>query len=50
MTGKTRTLLLILVFVAVSLGSFIWFIATWDPTREEPVVRAPMPETSDTTA
>ena len=32
-----RTLLAIAVFVAVMLGTFIWFVATWDPTREEPV-------------
>lgn len=39
MSGKTRTLLLIGGFVALSLGSFIWFIATWDPALEDPVVR-----------
>lgn len=37
MSGKTLTLLAILVFVAFSVGSFIWFIATWDKSREEPV-------------
>ena len=42
MTARTRTLLLILGFVAFSLGSFIWFIATWDPAKEEPVVQAPV--------
>ncbi|SEL18880.1 hypothetical protein SAMN05421666_2269 [Roseovarius nanhaiticus] len=29
MSGPQRTLLAILVFVALVLGSFIWFIATW---------------------
>ncbi|ARE83918.1 MULTISPECIES: hypothetical protein [Roseovarius] len=37
MSGKTLTLLAILAFVAFSVGSFIWFIATWDKSREEPV-------------
>ena len=50
MTGQTKTLLVIAAFVVVTLASFIWFIVTWDPAREEPVVRAPLPETSDTTA
>ena len=39
MTSKSRTLLLIAGFVALSLGSFVWFIVTWDPSKEEPVVR-----------
>ncbi len=29
-----------LFFLAVA-GSFIWFVATWDPEREKPVVHAP---------
>jgi hypothetical protein len=37
MSGKALTLLVILAFVAFSVGSFIWFIATWDKSREEPV-------------
>ncbi len=37
MSGPQRTLLIILAFVALILGSFIWFIATWDAEREEPV-------------
>ena len=32
-----RTLLAIFTFIALTLGSFIWFIATWDPSKEEPV-------------
>lgn len=39
MTPMQRTLLAILAFVALTLGSFIWFIATWDPAREEPVTQ-----------
>ena len=29
----------ILAFVAVTLGTFVWFIATWDPSKEAPVMR-----------
>ena len=39
MSGKSLTLLAILAFVALTLGSFIWFIVTWDKTAEEPVTR-----------
>ena len=38
MTPKTRTLLVILAFVAFTLGSFIWFILSWDAASQEPVV------------
>ena len=37
MSPMQRTLLMIAVFVALIVGSFIWFIATWDPAREQPV-------------
>ncbi|MGR3490736.1 MAG: hypothetical protein ACU0DW_01650 [Shimia sp.] len=30
-------LLLIIAFVALTLGSFIWFVVTWDRELEEPV-------------
>lgn len=43
MTPKARTLLLILAFVALTFGSFIWFIARWDPAREQPVVETTEP-------
>ena len=36
----TRTLLLIFAAIAFMLGSFIWFVATWDPAREDSVSRA----------
>ena len=39
MSPTQRTLLIILVFVALILGSFIWFIATWDPAQEQPESR-----------
>ena len=41
MSSKTLTLLAILAFVTFGVGSFIWFIATWDMTREEPVSTRP---------
>jgi len=34
---KRQIMLLIAVFVILTLGSFIWFIATWDPTLRAPV-------------
>ncbi|MEM6482322.1 MAG: hypothetical protein AAF922_16385 [Pseudomonadota bacterium] len=37
MTPKRRILFVIFAFVAFTLGSFIWFVATWDPSKEEPV-------------
>ncbi|MFX0542154.1 hypothetical protein ACEWPM_010535 [Roseovarius sp. S4756] len=38
MSGPQRTLLAILLFVALVLGSFIWFIATWgDDAAGRPV-------------
>lgn len=43
MSPTQRTLLIILVFVALILGSFIWFIATWDPSKEEPVAMPSAP-------
>ncbi len=33
----TRTLLLIFAFLALMIGTFIWFVATWDADAEEPV-------------
>ena len=32
-----NTLLLIFAFLALMIGSFIWFVATWDKSAEEPV-------------
>ena len=36
-----KTLLAILLFVLFGLGSFVWFVATWDPSKEEPVSALP---------
>lgn len=41
MSPKQRTLILILVFVTLIVGSFIWFIVSWDPARAEPVTFLP---------
>ena len=32
-----NTLALILAALAVMIGSFIWFVATWDAEAEEPI-------------
>jgi len=37
----TRTLLLIFAALAFMIGSFIWFVATWDASKEEPISLAP---------
>ena len=39
MSGTGITLLLIVAFVALILGSFIWFVVTWDASKEDPVVQ-----------
>ena len=41
MSGKTLTLLLILAFVALTLGSFIWFILSWDESKTQSVTTGP---------
>ncbi|MEL6607721.1 MAG: hypothetical protein AAFO58_00400 [Pseudomonadota bacterium] len=33
----TRTLVIIFAALAFIVGSFVWFVATWDAEREEPV-------------
>ncbi len=33
----TRTLALIFAALALIIGSFIWFVATWDAAKEQPV-------------
>ena len=35
------TLIAILLFVLFGIGSFIWFVTTWDPSKEEPVSALP---------
>ena len=34
---KGQILLLIALFVALTLGSFIWYIATWDAISRAPI-------------
>jgi hypothetical protein len=36
MTNR-QVLALIGAFVTLTLGSFIWFIATWDAEKEQPI-------------
>ncbi len=36
-----RTLLLIAAFITLTLGSFIWFIATWNANKEQSIRLAP---------
>ncbi len=33
----TRTLALIFAALALMIGSFIWFVATWDRDAEQPI-------------
>jgi hypothetical protein len=41
MSGKTLTLLLIMAFVALTLGSFVWFILSWDKATTQSVTPEP---------
>jgi hypothetical protein len=41
MSPVHRTLLVILAFLIVSVGSFIWYIATWDPAERSSVTHRP---------
>ncbi len=42
MTGAMKlTLLAIALFVLLTAGTFIWFVATWDPATAKPVVSLP---------
>lgn len=42
MNPMQRTLLVIAVFVALIVGSFVWFIVTWDAAKESPVTERPV--------
>ena len=33
----TRTLTLIFAALALMIGSFVWFVATWDASKEQPI-------------
>ncbi len=35
--STAQILLLIGAFLTLTIGSFIWFIATWDAAKEQPV-------------
>lgn len=34
---KSKIFLLIAGFLTLTVGSFIWFIATWDAEKEQPI-------------
>ncbi|MCG3266977.1 hypothetical protein [Yoonia sp. I 8.24] len=35
--SNLKVLILIAAFVTLTTSSFIWFIATWDATKEQPI-------------
>ena len=35
--SNVQILMLIAAFLILTVGSFIWFIATWDAEKEQPV-------------
>ncbi|MEP5153766.1 hypothetical protein [Planktotalea sp.] len=37
MSGPQKTLLLIGGFIALMVGTFIYFVATWDAEKEQPI-------------
>lgn len=41
MTPNQRILLAIAAFVTLTLGTFIWFIASWDPAKKESLTGLP---------
>ena len=49
MTNR-QVLILIAAFVTLTLGSFIWFIVTWDPAKEKPVTHLPAPPIAENLA
>ena len=40
MTSIQRTLLCIAIFLTLAIGSFIWFVASWDKTQTKTLGRA----------
>ncbi len=43
MSGKSLTLLAVVAFVVAILGAFVWFVATWDKSREDSVTHHHVP-------
>lgn len=39
-----NTLILIFAALTIMIGSFVWFVATWDRDAEEPIGRIPQSE------
>ncbi|WP_342078443.1 hypothetical protein [Yoonia sp. SS1-5] len=46
--SNAQVLLLIAAFVTLTLGSFIWFIVTWDADNEKSISQAASPATQFT--
>ncbi|MDA7427757.1 hypothetical protein PGB28_04745 [Primorskyibacter aestuariivivens] len=45
MSGVQRILVIIAVFLVLIIASFVWFVSTWDPAKEESIThRMPMEE------
>tara|TARA_R110002051_G_scaffold1008_5_gene4947 strand:+ start:2695 stop:2850 length:156 start_codon:yes stop_codon:yes gene_type:complete len=44
--SKTHILLMILAFVVLTFGSFIWMIITWDADKETSIGFAAPPKTT----
>ena len=38
MTPIARTLLIIFAFIALMIGTFIWFVVSWDAAKEDSIV------------
>lgn len=43
MTPNQRILLAILAFVSLTVGSFIWFVSSWDASERESLTGLPEP-------
>ncbi len=43
MTGIQKTLLAIVAFVLLAVGTFVYFIANWDPAKAQPVAAPQIP-------
>lgn len=35
--SKIQIIALIIAFLTLTIGSFVWFIATWDASKEQPI-------------
>ncbi|MFK7939368.1 MAG: hypothetical protein AB8B82_08320 [Roseovarius sp.] len=42
MTPNKRILLAIAAFVTLTVGTFVWFIASWDPAKKQSLTGLPV--------